>query len=97
MKLIIDYYGKFDVYSVTYSIDEDGMPIDICIVASSDVIKELNDNNLLGNYHLDSLTDPKTGKLYSESLSARLPNFQIIEADKAYFINERLELIPNSK
>ena len=61
-------------------------------------IEELNANNLLGNYHLDSLVDPRTNKLYSESLSARLLRFEVITAERAYFISDTsVELAPNNK
>lgn len=97
MKLHIYGYGDFDIFSINYSTDEVG-PIDICIIASKEVIEELNANNLLGNYHLDSLVDPRTNKLYSESLSARLPKFEVVTAERAYFISDTsVELTPNNK
>lgn len=97
MKLHIYGYGDFDIFSINYSTDEVG-PIDICIIASKEVIEELNANNLLGNHHLDSLLDPKTNILYSESLSTRLPEFAITNEERAYFIsNTDIQLAPNYK
>jgi hypothetical protein len=97
MKLCIYGYGEFEVFSVNYGTDERG-PIDICIIATKEVIEELNANNLLGNYHLDSLVDPRTNILYSESLSARLPEFKIKNEERVYFIsNIDIQPVPNYK
>lgn len=79
MKVIIDGYGEYEVLSISYGTDEYGIPVDISVVATKEVIEELISYGLIGNYHEDSIETPN-GKLYLETLSARWPSFQVLNA-----------------
>lgn len=79
MKVIIDGYGEYEVLSISYGTDEYGIPVDISVVATKEVVEELISYGLIGNYHEDSIETPN-GKLYWETLSARWPSFQVLNA-----------------
>lgn len=79
MKVVIDGYGEYNVLSISYGTDEQGLPIDISIVATKEVVEELISCGLVGNYHEDSV-ETLDGKLYWETLSARWPSFRVLNA-----------------
>lgn len=79
MKIAIHGYGEFEIQSITYGTDECGKPVDICLVATKDVVEDLLSKNLIGNYNEDAIEDEK-GNLYWETLSGRLPSFSVINA-----------------
>lgn len=79
MKVTIHGYGEYEVLSISYGTDELGVPVDISIVATKEVVEELIAYDLIGNYHEDCIETPD-GKLYWETLSARWPSFQVLNA-----------------
>lgn len=79
MKIAIHGYGEFEIQSISYGTDEQGIPVDISIVATKEVVEELLTYGLIGNYNEDSIETPD-GKLYWETLSARWPSFQVLNA-----------------
>lgn len=79
MKIAISGYGEYEIQSITYGTDEYGNPIDINLVAKKEVVEELIFKNLVGNYHEDAIEDME-GNIYWETLSARLPEFKVIDA-----------------
>lgn len=79
MKVVIDGYGEYEVLSISHGTDEFGVPIDISVVATKEVVEELISYGLVGNYHEDSIETPD-GNLYWETLSARWPSFQVLNA-----------------
>lgn len=79
MKVAISGYGEYEVLSISYGTDEFGVPIDISIVATKEVVEELIAHDLIGNYHEDCIETPD-GKLYWETLSGRFPPFQVLDA-----------------
>lgn len=80
MKVAIVGYGEYEVLSISYGTDSFGEPIDISIIATKEVVEDLAFKGLIGNYNEDSIVDVCTGKYYSETLSARLPTFRVLNA-----------------
>jgi hypothetical protein len=79
MKVVIDGYGEYEVLSISYGTNEYGIPVDISVVATKEVVEELIAHNLIGNYNENSIED-QLGNLYWETLSARWPSFQVLNA-----------------
>lgn len=79
MKVVIDGYGEYEVLSISYGTDKFGVPVDISIIATKEVVEELIAYNLIWNHHEDNIEAPD-GKLYWETLSGRWPPFKVLDA-----------------
>lgn len=52
MKLVFDSCHQYDVIGVEYSLDGNNDPIDICIIASKEVLEEIRDTHSYGGFNM---------------------------------------------
>lgn len=90
-----DYRGfeEFPIVSIKYNLDEEGIPVDIAINATEDVLEHISEFAQIGynvrNLILDGFLDSDVKLILAgathEALYARLNHFNVVEAKRVIY------------
>lgn len=81
MKIRFNDGREYDVFSVTYQLDENGIPVDIIIYGAKEVLEQIAEYASIGVniQECDWVSD------MPNALYARLQPFTVIEADRVQY------------
>ena len=84
-------YVEFPIVDIKYSLDENNIPVDIFISGDAATLELIGEHSMIG-FNMKALEEGEYSELYRiskgathECLCARLPKFEVLEANHVSF------------